>query len=143
MSLSQIHALIPHRDPFLFLDEIVEQTSSTIHCRRKFTGQEWFYQGHYPNFPLTPGVLLCESCLQAGAVLLAQQSADSGKKVPVATRMNNVKFKKMVRPGDTIEIQVTLTEKLADAYFMTGKVTVGGKLAASLEFACTMTDDAG
>ena len=144
MSLEQIHAAIPHRDPFLLIDEIVSQDENRIVCRKTFSGKEYFYAGHYPNFPLTPGVLLCEACLQAGAVLLSKQSAVSNaepnapKKMPVATRMNDVRFKKMVRPGDTIEIDITLTERLADAFFMTGKVTVGGKLAARLDFACTM-----
>ncbi len=144
MSLAAIHAAIPHREPFLLLDEIVSQNAERIVCRKTFTGQEWFYQGHYPGTPLTPGVLLCEACLQAGAVLLSQQakeSADSSaKKVPVATRLNNVRFKRMVKPGEMIEIEVTLTERLADAFFMTGKVTVAGKTAATLELACTMTE---
>ncbi len=58
--------------------------------------------------------------------------------MPVATRMNDVRFKRMVKPGETIEIEVELTERLADAFFLTGKVTCGGKLAARLEFACTL-----
>lgn len=143
MSLAEIHAAIPHREPFLMLDEIVEQSPERIVCRKTFTGKEWFYQGHYPGAPLTPGVLLCEACLQAGAVLLSQQAKasaeSSAKKVPVATRLNNVRFKRMVKPGETIEIEVTLNERLADAFFMNGKVTVGGKAAATLELACTMT----
>jgi 3-hydroxyacyl-[acyl-carrier-protein] dehydratase len=138
MTREAILAAIPHRPPFLFLDEIVEQTGDRIVCRKTFANDEFFYQGHYPQFPLTPGVLLCEAALQAGAVLLSQQAAKAGGS-PVATRMNEVKFKKMVRPGDTIEIEVTVTERLADAFFMTGKVTVNGKLAARLDFACAMT----
>jgi 3-hydroxyacyl-[acyl-carrier-protein] dehydratase len=143
MSLAAIHAAIPHREPFLLLDEIVEQSPEKIVCRKTFTGNEWFYQGHYPGAPLTPGVLLCEAALQAGAVLLSQQAKESAettaKKVPVATRLNNVRFKRMVKPGETFEIEVTLTERLADAFFMTGKITVAGKTAVTLELACTMT----
>lgn len=138
MTLEAILAAIPHRPPFLFLDEIVEQAADRIVCRKTFKANEFFYQGHYPSYPLTPGVILCESALQAGAVLLSQQAAEAGG-VPVATRMNEVKFKKMVRPGDTIEIEVSVTERLADTFFMTGKVTVEGKLAARLDFACAMT----
>lgn len=138
MTKEAILAAIPHRPPFLMLDEIVEQSSERIVCRKTFAADEYFYQGHYPNFPLTPGVLLCEAALQAGAVLLSQQAAQAGG-VPVATRMNEVKFKKMVRPRDTIEVEVSITERLADTFFMTGKVTVGGKLAARLDFACSMT----
>jgi len=140
MSLAAIHAAIPHREPFLLLDEIVAHDPQRIVCRKTFTGREFFYAGHYPEFPLTPGVLLCEACLQAGAVLLSQHAAAAEKRVPVATRMNDVRFKKMVLPGETIEIEVTLNERLADAFYMTGKVTVGGKLAARLDFACTMAE---
>jgi 3-hydroxyacyl-[acyl-carrier-protein] dehydratase len=120
------------------IDEIVEQSANRIVCRKTFAPDEYFYQGHYPNFPITPGVLLCEAALQAGAVLLSQQATNSGG-IPVATRLNEVKFKKMVRPGDCVLVEVSVTERLADAFFMTGKVTVDGKLAARLDFACAMT----
>lgn len=138
MSLEKILAAIPHRPPFLFLDEIVEQSADRIVCRKTFSPDEAFYQGHYPQFPLTPGVLLCEAVLQAGAVLLAQQAGDAGA-FPVATRMNDVKFKRIVKPRETVTIEVSVSERLADAFFMTGKVTVEGKLAARLDFACAMT----
>ena len=138
MSLAEIHAAIPHRAPFLLLDEIVEWQHQRIRCRKTFAGSEDFYQGHYPGFPLTPGVLLCEAAMQAGAVLLSRHlPADRGG-VPVATRMNDVRFKQMVRPGDTIEIEVELVERLADAFFLKAKVTCGGKVAVRFEFACTM-----
>ncbi len=137
MSLDRIHAAIPHREPFLLVDEIVEQTDDRIVCRKTFTGDEYFFAGHYPGFPLVPGVLLCEAAMQAGAILLAPHAA-SGNGVPVATRMNDVKFKQMVRPGDTIEMHVDLVERLADAFFLKAKVTVRDKLAVRFEFACTL-----
>jgi 3-hydroxyacyl-[acyl-carrier-protein] dehydratase len=143
MSLDRIYAAIPHRPPFLLVDEIVEQTDGTqsgdrIVCRKTFTGDEFFFAGHYPGFPLVPGVLLCEAAMQAGAILLSRHVAAETKGVPVATRMNDVKFKQMVRPGETIEIEVTLAERLADAFFLKAKVTTAGKLAARLDFACTL-----
>lgn len=138
MTLAEIHAAIPHREPFLLIDEIVERSDARIVCRKRFTGQEYFYTGHYPDFPLTPGVLLCEAAMQAGAVLLASHVAAGDGRVPVATRMNDVRFKRIVRPGETIDIEVELTERLADAFFLKAKVTCCGKLAARLEFACTM-----
>jgi 3-hydroxyacyl-[acyl-carrier-protein] dehydratase len=138
LSLEAIQAAIPHREPFLLLDEIVEQTESRIVCRKRFTGEEFWYAGHYPDFPLTPGVLLCEAAMQAGAVLLAKYTVDSPGGVPVATRMNNVKFRNMVRPGDTIEIVVELAERMADAFFLKAAVTVGGKTAVTFDFACKL-----
>jgi 3-hydroxyacyl-[acyl-carrier-protein] dehydratase len=75
--------------------------------------------------------------MQAGAILLSK-FLQEGQGVPVATRMNDVKFKRMVRPGETIEIEVKLTERLSDAFFMQGKATCDGKLVVRFEFACTL-----
>jgi 3-hydroxyacyl-[acyl-carrier-protein] dehydratase len=139
MSLEAIKSTIPHREPFLLVDEVVEQTADRIVCRKTFTGQEFWYQGHYPNFPLTPGVLLCEAAMQAGAVLLSKRiSVHDPDHVPVVSRMNHVKFKSMVRPGDTITLEVELTEEMAGAFFLNAKVLVGDTTAVTFEFACKM-----
>jgi 3-hydroxyacyl-[acyl-carrier-protein] dehydratase len=138
VSLEQIKAAIPHREPFLLLDEIVEQTENRIVCRKRFTGEEFWYRGHYPEFPLTPGVLLCEAAMQAGGVLLAERLASEGT-VPVVTRMNDVKFKMMVRPGDTVDLEVDLVDRMTGVYFLAARVSVGGKLAVTFNFACKAT----
>lgn len=138
MTKERIEQSIPHRAPMLLVDEIVEQTEKTIHCRKTFRADEFFLQGHFPNFPIVPGVILCEAALQSGAVLLSAMLTDSKSFVPVATRIDGAKFKKMVQPGETIDIEVTLNDVVSNAYFMTGKVTVDGKLAARLDFACSV-----
>lgn len=133
---------IPHRPPFLYVDKIVERKDDGIVCQKTFTPDEYFFAGHYPNFPLVPGVILCESAMQAGAIFLntcVTQDEELKSGIPVATRINDVKFKKMVRPGDTINIAVTLKEKLSNAYFFSANVTVDGKTAARLEFTVTVT----
>ncbi len=135
--MTDILKAIPHRPPMLLVDEVVSQTENNIVCRKTFNANEFFLQGHFPNYPLVPGVILCECALQSGAILLASKMTDAGM-VPVATRLDGVKFKQMVRPGDTVLIDVTLGEVVSTAYFMSGKVTVGGKLAARLDFACTV-----
>jgi 3-hydroxyacyl-[acyl-carrier-protein] dehydratase len=132
-----ITSAIPHRPPMLLVDSIIEQTEQEIRCRKTFRPDEYFTQGHFPNYPLVPGVILCECALQSGAILLSKFTPKEGA-VPVATRLDGVKFKKMVRPGDTVEIHVTLNEVVSSAYFMTGKISVDGKLAARLDFACTV-----
>jgi 3-hydroxyacyl-[acyl-carrier-protein] dehydratase len=76
--------------------------------------------------------------MQAGAVLLSSKIDQSGDAVPVATRANNVQFKKMVLPGDTVLIETQLVEKLANAFFMNAKITVSGKIAVRFDFACTL-----
>lgn len=141
---ASITSAIPHREPFLFVDEIVERTERRIVCRKTFTGQEFFYAGHFPDFPLTPGVILCEAAMQAGAILVSNimatdpNTAAGKKRVPVATRANDVRFKRMVRPGESIEIEVDLSERLADAFFFKAKVTCNGQVAVRFEFACTL-----
>src|SRR5262245_8578357 len=123
MTLEAIKSAIPHREPFLLIDEVVEQTADRIVCRKTFTGQEFWYQGHYPNFPLTPGVLLCEAAMQAGAVLLSKRMlAYAPDRIPVVSRMNHVKFKSMVRPGDTVTLEVEVKEEIAGAFFLNAKV---------------------
>ncbi len=135
--MSDIENAIPHRAPMLLVDEIVSQDEKTIHCKKTFSPDDFFVQGHFPDFPLVPGVILCETALQTGAILLADITPKTDA-VPVATRLDNVKFKQMVRPGDTIDINCELKDVVSTAYFLTGKITVNGKLAARLDFACTV-----
>ena len=134
MTLEEIRATLPHRPPMLLIDEVLERTDMSIICRKKFRPDEFFFQGHYPDHPLVPGVILCEVAMQSGAVLLAQFA---GHGVPVATRMNDVRFRHMVRPGDTVQIHVELVERLANAFFMKAKMTRDGKQVMRFEFACT------
>jgi len=132
----EIQQAIPHRDPFLWLDEVVELTDTRIHARKFLSPDLPVFAGHYPNFPVFPGVLLLEAAMQAGAILLAKVATLAPGKVPVATRINNVKFRRMVRPGETLDIEVELTERAAHAFFLSGQVSVGGQVAVRLEFAC-------
>ena len=140
MTAQQIEAAIPHRPPMRLIDEIVSSDENRIVCLKTFSSSDFFVQGHFPDYPLVPGVIQCECCLQAGAVLLSRYTpADQGL-VPVATRMDGVKFKKMVRPGDTIRIEVTLVDRVATAFYLTGKVWLGDRLAARLDFACSVAN---
>jgi 3-hydroxyacyl-[acyl-carrier-protein] dehydratase len=120
----------------LLIDEIVEWAEERIVCKKQFQTDEWFFQGHYPSFPIVPGVLLCEAAMQAGAVLLSKHVSGDG--VPVAGRLNDVKFKRMIRPGDAIVIETTLDERMSDAFFLSAKVTCESKLAVTLSFAVTL-----
>ncbi len=138
MSLEEIMAAIPHRPPMLLLDRIIEQSQTQIVCRKTFSADEHFLQGHYPGNPIVPGIVLCEAGMQAGAVLLSRLAEPTGDHVPVATRLKDVKFKQIVRPGDVIDIEVTLDEHMANAFFLTAKITSGRKLAARFEFACAL-----
>ncbi len=137
LTIDQIRDAIPHRDPFLWIDEVLEVTDKKIIARKVLSPDLDVFRGHYPHFPVLPGVLQCEACFQAGAILVSRLQSVGAGQVPVVTRVNNVKFRHMLRPGDVLEIEVELTEVLQNTYFMTGKVSSAGKVAARLEFACT------
>ena len=139
MSAAEIEQAIPHRPPMRLLDEIVSRDDETIVCRKTFGADEFFVQGHFPGSPIVPGVIQCECCLQAGAVLLQSKMDDTPGTVPVATRMDSVKFKRMIKPGDTVEIHATLKDTLSNAFYLTGKMFLDGKLAMRLDFACSVT----
>jgi len=139
MSLDKIMAMIPHRPPMLLIDEILQSTERSIVCQKTFRADEYFVQGHYPDFPLVPGVILLESCCQAGAVLVAQMlQATAGDKVPVLTRVDNAKFKQMVRPGDSVTLEAEIVEVISLAIYLKGKVKVNGKVSVTFDFACSL-----
>jgi 3-hydroxyacyl-[acyl-carrier-protein] dehydratase len=129
---------IPHRPPFLLVDEVVSIDASSIHTRKRVDPADPVFKGHFPDYPIMPGVLICEAIVQSGAILITHIQGESvGKNsIPTLTRLNNAKFKQMVRPGDVLDIEVRFKEKLANAFFMEGTAKVAGKTAASIEFAC-------
>jgi len=143
LSHEEIIRRIPHRPPFLLVDEIVEHDEQRIVGLKTFSGAEEFFAGHYPEFPLVPGVLLCEAAMQCGAVLLSEHLDEAEGRVPVATRLNDVRLKRMVRPGETLRMEVTLDERVANAFFLTAKVSVEGKTAVRFNFACTAAETGG
>ena len=136
MDRDAIQQCIPHRPPFLWIDEVVEISDDRIHARKYLDPDLDVFSGHYPDFPVLPGVLQCEAAFQASAILISKIAELSDDLVPVVTRLNNTKFRRMVRPGETLDIEVQLTEKLSNAFFLTGKVSVDGEMATRLEFAC-------
>ena len=136
MTTDEIMAAIPHRPPMLLVDEVIEKSDSHIVTRKTFRSDEYFTQGHYPGTPVVPGIILCEVGMQSGAIFLSQFA---GEGIPVATRMNNVRFRQMVKPGDTVEVHVELIEKLANAFFMKAKMSRAGKQVMRFEFACAAT----
>lgn len=131
---------IPHRPPFLFVDDIVEVDDQRIVTRKFVDPESDFFRGHYPGHPVMPGVLVCESCFQAGALLIAHKMGALGGStgVPVLTRIGDARFKRMVSPGQTLDVEITLDEELDGAFFMTGRVKVEGKAVLRVTFACTL-----
>ena len=129
---------IPHRPPFLFVDKIVELTEAKIKTTKVISPDEPFFKGHYPGNPLMPGVLICESIFQTGAILLSNIISDISDGIPVLTRIQSAKFKNIVRPGATLEMEAEVVEKVSNAFFLKGKASVEGKTAVTVEFAVSL-----
>lgn len=133
---SAITQLIPHRPPFLFVDEIVSESADGLVARRTFRADEDFYRGHYPGAPITPGVLLCEAVFQTGALYLARQAAGSGQLdgVPLLAKISEVRFRNPVFPGETVTIEVKKKDLLAGFYMMSGSIKSGDKRVLTVDF---------
>ena len=127
-----ISELIPQRPPFLFVDKITDRNESTINTTFQVTGSEDFFKGHFPGNPIMPGVLLQEALFQTGAALMADRA---GGGLGVVTRVQNAKFKNIVRPGDLLEMQVELSDSISNAHYMKGITKVAGKTVLIIEFA--------
>ncbi len=132
---SEILERLPQRPPFLFIDRVVEVGETTVWAQKELTGEEDFFKGHFPGNPIMPGVLLQEAAFQAGAFLMGGQS---GGKVGVVTRVDKVKFRGLVRPGEMLDIKVEKTDALSNAVFFKGKLFVKDKCVLSLEFSCAL-----
>ena len=131
---------IPHRPPFLFVDRVLEESDNTIKTEKKIDPKEPFFEGHYPEKPIMPGVLIFEAIFQAGAIMMGKRIANEGR-IPVLTRVNNIKLKHAVLPGDTLQVEVTLKDLVSTAAYMTGKASVNGKIAVSLEFSAMLVEE--
>jgi beta-hydroxyacyl-ACP dehydratase FabZ len=126
---------LPHRYPFLLVDRIVEMDGAErIVGIKNVSFNEYFFQGHFPNRPVMPGVLICEAMAQVGAILA--QSARGGMndhKVFVLTGLDNVKFKRPVEPGDQLRLELTALKRRGSFWKMQGTATVDGKVVAQAE----------
>src|SRR4051794_8169513 len=126
---TEIEAIIPHRDPFLFLDEVLElEPGRRVVARKDVRGDEWFFPGHFPGRPIMPGVIMVEALAQAGAVAVLTEEGNAGKLVLFAG-IDDLRFKRVVEPGD----ELVLTCEVDDASRRIGRgkavATVGGEVA--------------
>jgi 3-hydroxyacyl-[acyl-carrier-protein] dehydratase len=127
---------IPHRPPFLFVDEIVSESPECLVARRTWRADEDFYGGHYPGAPITPGVILCEAVFQAGALHLYGSLSANGapQGVPLLVKISDVRFRTPVYPGDVVTIEVRKKDSLAGFYIMSGSMMRGETRVLSVEF---------
>lgn len=143
MAHEDVLQAIPHRPPFLFIDEVLEETEDTLTAKRYVPETEEFFKGHYPGNPIMPGVLISEAVFQAGAIylsrLLAKDIEADPDLVPVLTKISDARFKSIVRPGDTLIITVKYKEKMGRFIFMDGSVQNGeGKKVMTVSFSVAL-----
>lgn len=119
--MMDIKATIPHREPFLFVDTVESIDEKKIVTRKIFTENEYFYKGHYPSNPITPGVILCEVVFQTAAVLILK-NFPLEKGTPVLAKIEEARFKSIVKPNEVLEITAELEEKYGKFFLMNGVI---------------------
>ncbi|HTI66791.1 MAG TPA: 3-hydroxyacyl-ACP dehydratase FabZ [Caulobacteraceae bacterium] len=143
IDIAEILRRIPHRYPFLLVDRAEDyrphQSIVGIKC---VTMNEPFFQGHFPENPVMPGVLIIEAIAQTGAVLMSKTlDADVDGKTIFFMSMDNVRFRTPVRPGDVLRMPVEVLRARSDVYKFKGQAFVGDKLAAQVEFAAMVVEN--
>jgi 3-hydroxyacyl-[acyl-carrier-protein] dehydratase len=139
MDLRQIQEILPHRYPFLLIDRIVEHDGDKIVAWKAVSGNELFFQGHFPGHPVMPGVLILEALAQTGAILACKATNfDPAKQVIYFMGIDKAKFRRPVVPGDRLELTVVPLRKGGAIWKMKGEAKVDGQLACECEFLATI-----
>jgi 3-hydroxyacyl-[acyl-carrier-protein] dehydratase len=139
LEIADIMAILPHRYPFLLIDRVIEiARMKRIVAIKNVTINEPFFAGHFPEYPIMPGVLVVEAIAQAGGALLLTEIPDREKKLMVFTGIERAKFRKPVVPGDQLRIEVTVLNWRVRAVKMEGKAYVDGKLACEAVIMCAV-----
>jgi 3-hydroxyacyl-[acyl-carrier-protein] dehydratase len=141
LNLQDILEILPHRYPFLLIDRIVEIVrTKRIVAIKNVTINEPYFAGHFPNFPIMPGVLVVEAMAQAGGVLLLTEFPDREQKLLLFTGIERAKFRRPVVPGDQLRIEVDVIVWRGSAGRMQGKAYLGDKLACEATITCRLLD---
>ncbi|MEL3911895.1 3-hydroxyacyl-ACP dehydratase FabZ [Treponema pedis] len=137
MSLTNnIEILLPHRKPFLFVDEIISADEKGSISEHTFTKDEFFFKGHFPEYPVVPGVILIETMAQAGGAALSFQKIFEENSLFFLATVDKVKFRSQVRPDDKVKIEITNLRVSPKMVKQAGKIYVGEVLAAEAEWMC-------
>jgi len=135
MDITAIQAVLPHRYPFLLVDRVDELGPDRIVARKMVSANEPFFQGHFPEHPVMPGVLIVEALAQAGALLAAPQVGfDPARQAIYFMAIDHVKFRKPVFPGDALILEVIPLRKGGAVWKMRGEAKVEGAVVAEAEF---------
>ena len=142
LDIDAIREILPHRYPFLLVDAILELEEERIVGIKNVTVNEPFFMGHFPEFPVMPGVLIVEAMAQVAGVLVLKQIPDRKNKVVLLATIEEAKFRRPVRPGDQLRIEMKVTKRKASVAKMHGVATVDGVAVAEAEVMCKLGDRA-
>ena len=142
MDIQQIQEILPHRYPFLLVDRIEQVEPDRIVGIKNVTINEPFFVGHFPDFPVMPGVLIVEAMAQVAGVLVLSQMQDRKTKLVLLAAVEEAKFRRPVRPGDQLRIEMKMIKRKATIAKMSGTATVGGAVVAEATMLCKLADRA-
>ena len=141
LDIQDIMKVLPHRYPFLLVDRILEmEENRKIVGLKNVTINEPFFQGHFPGHPIMPGVLIIEAMAQVGGMLLMGSVHDHQNKVVYFMSLDNVKFRRPVRPGDQIRFELEIVQMRGPVCKMTGVARVDGEVVAEADMAAMVRD---
>src|ERR1700678_872028 len=136
-NIQEIMDFLPHRYPFLLIDRVVEfEPTRRLVAIKNVTINEPYFQGHFPGYPIMPGVLMVEAIAQAGGALLLSEIPDRDSKLMVFTSIENARFRRPVPPGDQLRIEVPVLNWRSRAVKMGGSITVNGKVVCDATVMC-------
>ena len=139
LEITDIMAILPHRYPFLLIDRVIEiERMKRIVAIKNVTINEPFFAGHFPEYPIMPGVLVVEAIAQAGGALLLTEIPDRESKLMVFTGIERAKFRRPIIPGDQLRIEVEVLNWRVRAVKMEGKAFIDGKLACEAVIMCAV-----
>ncbi len=140
MDIQAIREILPHRYPMLLVDRIEEMEEERIVGIKSVTINEPFFNGHFPEFPVMPGVLIVEAMAQVAGVLVLSQIPDRSRKLVLLAAVEQAKFRRPVRPGDQLRIEMKVGKRKATVAKMFGTACVGGNVVAEAEMLCKLAD---
>jgi 3-hydroxyacyl-[acyl-carrier-protein] dehydratase len=140
LDIQAIRDILPHRYPMLLVDSILELEAERIVGIKNVTVNEPFFMGHFPDFPVMPGVLIVEAMAQVAGVLVLKSIPDRKSKLVLLASINEAKFRRPVLPGDQLRIEMKVTKRKASIAKMHGQATVNGALVAEAELMCKLAD---
>ncbi len=142
LDIDAIRDILPHRYPFLLVDRIEEMEPERVVGIKNVSVNEPYFIGHFPDYPVMPGVLITEAMAQVAGVLVLSTIPDRKNKLVLLAGVDGAKFRKPVRPGDQLRIEMKVLRRKASMAKMAGTATVNGVVVAEAEMLCVLTDRA-